>query len=157
MPTRLVIDPPRQDGRVLYQEECCYNRNEQWQVPARALHVATEVDAVYIPPLESWDEFCAAVRQYDETWMIYTLPLSRYLDVPQEARSRITAVVNPRGSTTDVSSLGFRAIASTMDFGLDVAERFWCLYGGNEATIQVNSGCPFAMYFRIAAGLIRHL
>ena len=144
---RVVIDPPVQGGQYLYQEECCYNRTRQWQVPARALHVATDLGADYIPPPRSWSDFRVAVNQYDEAWLIFTCPLQRFLDVPGDLRRRITAVVNPPTCKRSVANWGFSRLQTTADFGLDVNERFWALFDGAPATIQVNSGCPYRCQF----------
>jgi len=143
----VVIDPPRQQGKYVYQEECCFSLISGWQVPARALHIATQLDAPYIPPLESWDEFASAVDQYDAAWMIYSFPLSNWLDVPQRVRGKITAVCNPHTCSASLDGAGFKATETTLAYGLDVAERLWPLFEGNHATIQVNSGCPFGCHY----------
>ena len=144
MTARVVIDPPKtEDGRFLYQEECCYNLCPEWQVPARALHIASDIDGAYVPPLDSWELFAAAVESYEAVWMLYTFPLSQFLAVPERLRSKIFAVTNPHQCSSNIDAAGFKGITSTIGFGLNVDERFWFLYDNQPATIQVNSGCPY--------------
>jgi radical SAM superfamily enzyme YgiQ (UPF0313 family) len=75
--------------------------------------------------------------------MLYTFPLSRWLDVPQELRSKIWAVRNPIGCPGDLEKEGFRGDVPTIGFELNVDETFWYLYEDRPATIQANSGCPY--------------
>lgn len=139
----VVIDPPKQECGYLYQEECCYNTCPQWQVPARALHIATDLGADYVQPPDNWDEFGAVVNRYDEAYMLFTPPLLRWLNVPMELRPRITAVANPPTMKGLIDTWGFKRVLATSDFGLDVAPRFWSMFDGATATIQANSGCVF--------------
>jgi len=142
-----VIDPPVQFENYLYQEECCYNRVRVWQVPARSLHVASQIGADYVRPPASWKAFAEAAAEYDTVYLLYTPPLMRWLDAPMELRSKIVVVVNPPILREMVVTWGFREAIAVSEFGLDVAERFWPLFDGRPATIQAASGCPHGCHF----------
>lgn len=145
--TRVVMDPPIYRGQYVQQEECCFCMCDTWSVPARPLHIATDLDAPYIPPLRNWDEFAHAVSQYDEAWMVFTPPQQRYLQVPPEVRDRITAVCNPPTCQDWLQDWGFRNVVPTTDFNLDVAERLWPFFNDQKSVIQVNSGCPYRCHY----------
>jgi len=144
----VVIDPPvTSNGLYLYQEEGCYDLTDKWYVPGRALHVASAMDASYIPPLDNWTLFAEAVSHYDDVWMIYTVPLECYLQVPTEVRSKITIVKNPHAIPADLTRLGFKRVVSSSAFDLNVSERFWWLFDNQLATVQVADGCPYQCQF----------